>query len=94
MIDDKEINIDRTIKAAKLLTVWSRISKYTISIQKELYDELQMKVTPLIVGANETGVVELVILPRLKAISDLKGRFRLFEQSDYEPVLHRNNPTK
>jgi hypothetical protein len=91
MIDDKDINIDRIVKAAKLLTVWSRITKYTVSVQKNLYDELQMKVTPLIVGANsESGLVELVVLPRLKAIADLKGRFRLFEQTDYEPVLRRD----
>lgn len=88
MIDDNTISIYRTIKAAKLLTVWSRITKPTVSVQKELYDELQMKVSPLIVGAvANTGLVELVVVSRQDAIKDLKGRFRLFEQKDYEHLL-------
>jgi hypothetical protein len=79
------------IKAAKLLTVWRRDTRPTVSVTKKEYDELLHKVPRKFVSVQKgTGEVLYVTLDKEQAISHLKAEYNLYEASS----LCQNNTSK
>lgn len=70
----------KEIKAVRLLSLWIKDNRKTVSVTKREYDELLFKVPRLFVSVQEgTGEVLFVTLDKVQAINFLKAEYNLHE---------------
>jgi hypothetical protein len=67
------------VKAARLLSVWKRDNRSTVSVTKKEYDELLKKVPRLFSSVTQDGTVVYVTLRKEQAVSFLKAEYNLHE---------------
>jgi len=77
------------VKAARLLTIWKRDSRSTVSVTKKEYDDLLQKVPRLFASVDPEGKVIYVTLRKEQAVSFLKAEYNLHET----PTSCQNVPT-
>jgi hypothetical protein len=70
----------KELKAVRLLSIWVKDNRKTVSVTKREYDELLFKVPRLFSSVQEgTGEVHFVTLDKAQAISFLKAEYNLHE---------------
>lgn len=75
------------VKVARLLSLWVRDNRKTVSVTKKDYDELLYKVPRLFVSVQkDSGKVLYVTLDKEQAIRFLKAEYNLHEASSCQNV--------